>query len=57
LALDRVIKEKKQAISDAELAKQKLTIDVQNLNKDLSAANSTIKNLEQEHDWIQDEKE
>ncbi|KAJ6577315.1 condensin complex subunit SMC2 [Mycena capillaripes] len=57
LSLDRVIKEKKQAISKIELAVQKLGIDIQNLSKDMHAATNMVANLEKEHEWIQDEKD
>ncbi|KAJ7671669.1 condensin complex subunit SMC2 [Mycena polygramma] len=57
LALDRVIKEKKQAISKAELTIQKLGIDVQNLNKDMHAATNMAASLEKEHEWIAEEKD
>ncbi|KAJ6583189.1 condensin complex subunit SMC2 [Mycena sp. CBHHK59/15] len=57
LSLDRVIKEKKQAISKTELAIQKLTIDIQNLTKEMNAASNTVTHLEKECDWIQDEKD
>jgi structural maintenance of chromosome 2 len=57
LALDRVIKEKKQAISKAELALQKLGIDIQNLTKEMNGATNMVANLEKEHEWILEEKE
>ncbi|KAF7330368.1 Structural maintenance of chromosomes protein [Mycena venus] len=57
LALDRVIKEKKAAISKTELAIQKLGIDIQNLTKDANAASNMVANLEKEHEWIQEEKD
>ncbi|KAF8207243.1 condensin complex subunit SMC2 [Mycena galopus ATCC 62051] len=56
LALDRVIKEKKQAISKTELAIQKLGIDIQNLTKEANAAANLGAHLEKEHEWIHDDK-
>ncbi|KAJ7183094.1 condensin complex subunit SMC2 [Mycena filopes] len=57
LALDRVIKEKKQAIQKTELAVQKLGIELQNLNKEVNSANNMVANLEKEHPWIQEDKD
>ncbi|KAJ7195092.1 condensin complex subunit SMC2 [Mycena pura] len=56
-ALDVVIKEKKQAINQTELAIQKLGIDIQNPAKDMNTAISLVAHLEQEHEWIQEEKD
>ncbi|KAJ7638237.1 condensin complex subunit SMC2 [Roridomyces roridus] len=57
LDLDRVIKEKKTAISKTELGIQKLGIEVQTLTKDMNAATNMVANLEKEHDWIAQDKD
>ncbi|GBE85556.1 Structural maintenance of chromosomes protein [Sparassis crispa] len=55
--LGLVIKEKKQAISDADLEIKKLEHDVQTLAKEKSQANNLVANLEKQYDWILDEQE
>jgi structural maintenance of chromosome 2 len=55
--LDHAIKQKKQAVSDADLQLKKLEHDVQNLTKDKTAATNLVVNLENQHEWIQEEKE
>jgi structural maintenance of chromosome 2 len=55
--LDHVIKEKKQAVSDADLHMKKLEHDVQTLNKDKTAASNFVSNLEKQYEWIAEEHE
>lgn len=55
--LERVIKEKKQAISDADLQLKKLEHDLQALAKEKTAATNFIANLEKQYEWIAEEHE
>jgi septal ring factor EnvC (AmiA/AmiB activator) len=55
--LERVIKTKKQAVSDAELQLKKFEHDMQTLAKEKTAATNFVANLEKQFDWIQDESE
>ncbi|KAH9841337.1 uncharacterized protein C8Q71DRAFT_883960 [Rhodofomes roseus] len=55
--LERVIKEKKQAISDADMQLKKLEHDWQALAKEKPAATNFITNLEKQYDWIAEEHE
>ena len=55
--LDRVIKAKKQTISDADLQLKKFEHDMQALAKEKTAATNFVANLEKQYDWIQDESE
>lgn len=55
--LERVIKEKKQAVSDADLQLKKYEHDLQTLTKEKTAATNFVTNLEKQYDWIQDESE
>ena len=55
--LDRVIKEKKQAISDAELLSKQLEHDVQSLMKEKTIAINFVANLEKQYEWILEEHE
>jgi structural maintenance of chromosome 2 len=50
-----MIKEKKQAVSDADLQLKKCELDVQALTKDKMAAVDFAANLEKQCDWIPDE--
>lgn len=56
LELERDIKEKKQEISDTELAVKKLEHDLVTVQKEQNAAKSLIESLESQFPWIQDEK-
>lgn len=56
-SLDRVIKEKKQAISDADLTMTKLDHDLTSLNKEKTAAENFAANLEKQFEWIVEERE
>jgi septal ring factor EnvC (AmiA/AmiB activator) len=53
--LERVIKEKKQAVSDADLQLKKYEHDMQALTKEKTAAVNFVANLEKQYDWIPDE--
>ena len=53
--LERVIKTKKQAVSDADLNLKKLEHDIQTLAKDKAAIISFVTNLEKQFEWIQEE--
>ena len=52
-----MIKEKKHAVSQAELDLKGLDHEVQVLNKDRTTAVNNVANLEKQYDWIQMEKE
>jgi len=54
--LDRVIKEKKAVISAADLKLTQAEHDIQNLNKDKTAAVNHVSKLEQQYTWIVEEK-
>ncbi|KAH8113153.1 condensin complex subunit SMC2 [Phellopilus nigrolimitatus] len=54
--LESVIKDKKQAISDADLQLKKLEHDLQALTKDKTSAQNFVANLEKMYDWISEEK-
>ena len=53
--LERVIKEKKQAVADADLELTKLQHDAQVLAKEKTAAVNYVANLEKQHEWIAEE--
>ncbi|EMD35993.1 hypothetical protein CERSUDRAFT_156737 [Gelatoporia subvermispora B] len=53
--LEQVVKEKKQAISDAELLLKKLEHEVQSLGKEKNAAVNFVANLEKQYEWIEEE--
>jgi structural maintenance of chromosome 2 len=55
--LERVIKDKKQAVANADLELTKLQHDVQVATKEAAAVSNFIANLEKQHDWIAEEKE
>ena len=55
--LDEAIKNKKQAISDAELSLKKLEHDSQNLAKEKTTAVNFVANLEKLNEWIPEEKQ
>jgi structural maintenance of chromosome 2 len=51
--LERVIKEKKQDVSDADLALKKLEHEMQVLGKEKTAAANFVANLEKQYEWIE----
>jgi structural maintenance of chromosome 2 len=53
--LDEVIKAKKQAAADAEVAIKKLEHDVQALAKEKTAHVTATTNLEKQYEWIVEE--
>jgi structural maintenance of chromosome 2 len=53
--LEGVIKEKKQAASDAELAAKRMEHEVQNLGKEKASALTFVSNLEKQYEWITEE--
>ncbi|OBZ73328.1 Structural maintenance of chromosomes protein 2 [Grifola frondosa] len=55
--LERVIKEKKQAVSDAELQQKKLEHDLSTLGKEKTSSENFVSNLEKQYEWIADEHE
>ena len=55
--LERVVKEKKQAIADADLELKQLEHDLQTLAKEKTAATNFITNLEKQYEWIVEEHE
>jgi structural maintenance of chromosome 2 len=55
--LEQVIKDKKSAVSDADLKIQKLDHDLQNLRKDRAASLTKIQELEKLHSWIAEEQQ
>jgi len=55
--LDRVIKEKKLIISQIDLDLGRLQHEVQNLTKEKTAASNAVSKLEQQYDWIEQEKQ
>lgn len=55
--LDRVIKEKKGTINQLDLDLGKLQHDVTVLNKEKTGASNAVAKLEQQHEWIQQEKQ
>lgn len=55
--LEQVIKDKKNAVDEAELQLGKLEHDMQSLRKDRAASASKVHDLEKLHDWIPEEKE
>ncbi|KAJ3508145.1 hypothetical protein NLJ89_g5913 [Agrocybe chaxingu] len=55
--LDRVVKEKKAVISQADLDIEKLKHDIAVFSKDKTAATNGAANLEKIHDWIVHEKD
>ena len=55
--LDRIIKEKKLIISQIDLDLSRLQHEVQNLTKEKTTASNLVSKLEQQHDWIEQEKQ
>lgn len=55
-ALESVIKDKKQSVSDVDLQLQKFDHDMQALAKEKTAAQNFVANLEKLHEWILEEK-
>jgi len=53
--LDEVIKAKKQAVSDAELAIKKLDHEIQALAKEKAGHVTVATNLEKQYEWIAEE--
>jgi len=53
--LDEVIKAKKQAASDAEVAIKKLEHDLQALAKERAGHVTAATNLERQYEWISEE--
>ena len=53
--LDEVIKAKKQAASDAEVAIKKLEHEVQALAKEKAGHVTAVTNLEKQYEWIPEE--
>ncbi|PFH49539.1 hypothetical protein AMATHDRAFT_147478 [Amanita thiersii Skay4041] len=56
-ALEKVIKEKKAAVSQTELDIQKLDHAIQVLGKERTAATHTVANLEKQYEWILQDKD
>ena len=56
-ALDRVIKEKRAAASQADLEIQRLDHAIQALGKERTASMNSVANLEKQYDWILQDKE
>ncbi|RPA87516.1 structural maintenance of chromosomes protein 2, partial [Ascobolus immersus RN42] len=55
--LDSAIRSKNTRITEEGLEKQKLTHELEKLTKELSAAQQFVANMENEYEWIADEKE
>lgn len=55
--LDRVIKEKKGTINQLDLDLSKLQHEIAALNKEKTTASNFVTKLEQQHEWIQEEKQ
>ncbi|KAI0919976.1 hypothetical protein AcV5_001907 [Taiwanofungus camphoratus] len=55
--LSRTVKEKKQAVSEADLQMKKLEHDIQTLNKERTTATNFVANLEKQYDWIAEDHE
>ncbi|KAF4583816.1 Structural maintenance of chromosomes protein 2 [Pleurotus pulmonarius] len=55
--LDQVIKSKKEAISEADLQLKKTEHELQALAKEKAAATNKVADLEQQHPWIEEDKE
>lgn len=55
--LERVVKDKKEAVHNAKLALQKLEQDVQVLMKEATTVSNFVENLEKQHEWIKEERE
>ncbi|KAI0086823.1 condensin complex subunit SMC2 [Irpex rosettiformis] len=55
--LEKVIKAKKQQVSDAELELKKIEHDIQTLGKERTAATNSAQGLEKQFDWILDEQD
>ncbi|KAF8489517.1 condensin complex subunit SMC2 [Russula emetica] len=53
--LVEVIKAKKQAAADAEVAIKKLEHDIQSLAKEKAGHTTAVTNLEKQHEWIKEE--
>jgi structural maintenance of chromosome 2 len=52
-----VIKDKKHAVSQADLNLKSLEHTIQVLSKEKTTATNTVANLEKMHDWIAEESE
>jgi structural maintenance of chromosome 2 len=50
--LELVIKDKKQAISDADLQLKKFEHDLQTLNKEKTSVSNFVAELEKQQEWI-----
>ena len=55
--LNRVIKEKKAMVSQADLNVQEFQHDIQVLNKDKTSAANKVASLEATYEWIEQDKE
>lgn len=55
--LERVIKNKKQCVSDADLGLKKTEHELQSLGKEKAAAANFVVNLEKQYEWIAEEHE
>ena len=55
--MERVIKEKKQAIADAELQIEQRDHEITTLKKEKVGAENHAANLEKQHEWIVEERE
>ncbi|KAF8151802.1 condensin complex subunit SMC2 [Crassisporium funariophilum] len=55
--LDRVIKEKKSFVTQAEVDTQDLEHHIQTLKKEKTGVTNAIAKLEQEHEWIEQDKD
>lgn len=55
--LDRVIKDRKGVINQLDLDLSKLQHEIATLNKEKTTATNAVTRLEQQHDWIQQEKQ
>jgi structural maintenance of chromosome 2 len=53
--LDEVIKAKKQAAADADVAIKKLEHDILSLAKEKTAHTTAVTNLEKQYEWIAEE--
>jgi chromosome segregation ATPase len=53
--LDEVIKAKKQAAADVEVAIKKLEHDIQSLAKEKASHTTAVTNLEKQYEWIEEE--
>jgi structural maintenance of chromosome 2 len=55
--LERVVKDKKDAVFNADLSLTKLDHDKQALTKEATTVSNFVANLERQHEWIIEEKE